>query len=134
LKKTLLVIVLSLFAFASRAQKVDSIFFNLYTDSLKKGALHFNYINVDGKLADGRYIPLDTTQVRFCATAGKFTGNVLTLDSTLKAEYVVISASLISNPAIKREVKIYIKRTSDEEPLKTADELIEGWQKGKKKN
>jgi hypothetical protein len=35
----------------TKAQKVDSIFFHPYTDSLKKGT--YNYINVDGKLSDG---------------------------------------------------------------------------------
>jgi len=38
------------------AQKVDSIYFNLYTDSLKKG--QHNYINMDGKLSNGRWMPL----------------------------------------------------------------------------
>lgn len=121
--------------FSSKAQKVDSIYFNLYTDSLKKGSLHYNYINVDGKLSNGSYVPLDTTHVRFTASVGKMTGNVLTLDSLLKDEYVTITATLIAEPAIKKEVRIYIKKILTEEPLRSAEELIEGWQKqGKKKN
>ena len=120
---------------AAKAQKVDSVYFNLYTDSLKKGALHYNYINVDGKLSNGSFIPLDSTHVRFTSSAGKMTGNVLRLDSALKDEYVVITAMLIANPAIKKEVKVYIKKMIVEEPLKSADELIDGWQKqGKKKH
>ena len=43
----------------SQKQKVDSIYFHLYTDSLKKG--FFNYINVDGKMSDGNWQPLDST-------------------------------------------------------------------------
>ena len=35
------------------AQNLDSIFFNLYTDSLKKGT--YNYINVDGQFTDGAF-------------------------------------------------------------------------------
>ena len=123
------------FAFGARAQKIDSIYFNLYTDSLKKGAVHFNYINVDGKLSDGSYLPLDSTHVRFSVSVGKMNGNVLTLDSTVKDSFVLVTATLLSNPAIKREVKIYIKKTSADEPLKSAEELIEGWQKqGRKEN
>lgn len=119
----------------AKAQKVDSIYFNLYTDSLKKGPQHYNYINVDGKLSNGSFIPLDSTHIKFTASAGKITGNVLTLDSSVKDEFVIITATLISQPLVRKEVKIYIKKIITEEPLKSAEELIEGWQKqGKKKS
>jgi hypothetical protein len=134
--KQLFFIILSafFFSFAAKAQKikVDSIYFNLYTDSLKKGPLHYNYINVDGKLSDGSYLPLDSTQVRFSCSVGKMTGNVLQLDSSVKDEYVVVTAMLIANPAVKKEVKIYIKKADAEGKLKSEKELIEGWQKQKK--
>ena len=134
-KKAFSVLIFSLaFAFAAKAQQIDSIYFNLYTDSLKKGAVHFNYINVDGKLSDGSYIPLDTTHVVFTASAGKMTGNVLTLDSAEKNEFVIVAATLRSNPAVRREVKIYIRKVLTEEPLKSADELIDGWRKEKRRN
>ena len=42
---------------AAGAQKVDSIYFHLYTDSLKKG--QHNYINVDGKLSNGSWMPVN---------------------------------------------------------------------------
>jgi hypothetical protein len=121
------------FSFCAKAQKVkvDSIFFNLYTDSLKKGPLHYNYINVDGKLSDGSYLPLDSTRVKFSSSAGKMTGNVLQLDSAMKDDYVTVTATLIENPAIRKEIKIYIKKVIAEEKLKTQEELIEGWQKKK---
>ena len=41
-----------LFSNFLKAQKVDSIYFHLYTDSLKKGV--YNYINVDARLQNGR--------------------------------------------------------------------------------
>jgi hypothetical protein len=129
------VFILILFAFSfslvAKAQKIDSIYFNLYTDSLKKGALHYNYINVDGKRSDGSYLPLDSTQVRFSCSVGKMTGNVLQLDSSVKDEYVIVTATLIANPAVKKEIKIYIKKLEAEEKLKSEKELIEGWQKKK---
>lgn len=135
--KKIYVFLLFSFAFgvAAKAQKIDSIYFNLYTDSLKKGALHYNYINVDGLLSDGSYLPLDSTHVRFTTSAGKMNGNVLTIDSSMTKDFVVITATLISNLSVRKEVKIYIKKISTEEPLKSAEELIEGWQNGgKKKN
>jgi hypothetical protein len=121
------------FAGKASAQKVDSIYFNLYTDSLKKGSLHYNYINVDGKLNNRSWLPLDSTQVIFTSSTGKMTGNVLTLDSAEKAPFVVITATLRSNPTVKKEVKVYIKKILNDELLKSEEELIGGWQKNNRK-
>jgi len=118
----------------AKSQKIDSIYFNLYTDSLKKGPLHFNYINVDGKLSSGSYIPLDSTQVKFSCSTGKMTGNVLQLDTTEKADFVIVTAMLKENPLVRKEVKIYIKRIIVAAQLKTSEELIDGWQKNGKKH
>ena len=63
----LLIVTLSIKA---SAQKIESIYFHLYTDSLKKG--FYNYINVDGKCTDGTWLPLDTTQVQLSANTGYF--------------------------------------------------------------
>ncbi|MEO6705385.1 MAG: hypothetical protein ABIN04_06000 [Ginsengibacter sp.] len=57
----------------AKGQNIDSIYVHLYTDSLKKGT--FNYINIDGKLSDGSYIPLDTSNIFFSSSDGKFYGN-----------------------------------------------------------
>lgn len=118
----------------ARSQKIDSIYFNLYTDSLKKGPLHYNYINVDGKLSNGSYIPLDSTHVKFTCSAGKMVGNVLQLDTAEKADCVIVTAFLKDNPAIRREIRVYVKKLIAEEPLKTSEELIDGWHKQRKNN
>jgi hypothetical protein len=109
----------------SKAQKVDSIYFNLYTDSLKKGT--FNYINVDGKLSDGRWLPLTAKEIVFTASGGAFTGNSLFIDTTFKDPKVTIKAALKANPAVFKEVTIYVKTTINDEKLKTAEELMEEW-------
>jgi hypothetical protein len=109
----------------AKAQKVDSIYFHLYTDSLKKGT--YNYINVDGKLSDGRWLPLTAKEVVFTTSAGTFDGNSLFIDSNFKAPFVVIKAALKSNPAVTKEVTIHIKTTIIDEKLKTAEELMEEW-------
>ncbi|HYE53516.1 MAG TPA: hypothetical protein VD996_01685 [Chitinophagaceae bacterium] len=110
-----------------KAQKVDSIYFNLYTDSLKKGT--YNYINVDGKLSDGRWLPMTGKEINFTASAGTFNGNSLFIDSTFQGDKITIKAVLRDNPAISKEVTIYIKTTFIEERLKTVDELMNEWKK-----
>lgn len=131
---TLLAFLISLTSVA-KAQKVDSIYFHLYTDSLKKGT--YNYINVDGKLSDGRWLPLTAKEVTFTASAGTFDGNSLFIDTNFKAPFVIIKAALKSNPAISKEVTIYIKTIFIDERLKTTEELLEEWKnrpKQKKKD
>ena len=124
MKKYLFITLLSLAAFTqyTKAQKVDSIFFNLYTDSLKKGT--YNYINVDGKLSDGRWMPLMAKEIQFTATAGIFDGNSLVLDKDFKEEKVTVTATLKTNPSISKSVTIYIKRNPDNEKLKTTEEIL----------
>jgi len=110
-------------AMAASAQKVDSIYFHLYTDSLKKG--FYNYINVDGKMSDGTWAPLDSAQILFISDAGFFKGNDLFIDSSYRGETVRVKAVLKSNPAIKKEVTIYIRKRGFTEPLKTNDEIMD---------
>ena len=111
------------FSLQASAQKVEDIYFHLYTDSLKKG--FYNYINVDGKCADGTWLPLDTTQVRLTANTGHFNGNDLFIDSSYHGETVTVKAILKSNPALSKEVVIYIRKRGFTEPLKTNDEILD---------
>ena len=113
------------------AQKIDSIYVHLYTDSLKKGT--YNYINIDGLLNNGRYLPLDSTYLIFSASAGTFIGNTLFIDRDFKEEKVVIKAVLRSNPALHKEFVMYVKKKADDENLKTVDELLNGSQPSKSK-
>lgn len=123
MRKILVVLGFILAANAASAQKVDSIYFHLYTDSLKKG--FYNYINVDGKLSDGSWTPLDSTEILFTSDAGFFKGNDLFIDSTYNGETVRVKAILKSNPAIHKEVVIYIRKRGFTEPLKTNEQILE---------
>ena len=129
-------IILTIFFLAaysvSHAQKVDSIYFNLYTDSLKKG--FYNYINVDGKLSDGSWMPLDSTQVRFESNTGYFKGNDLFIDSSYKAETVTVKAILRHDPRVCRQTIIYIRKRGFTEPLKSKNEILEEMQNKRKGN
>ena len=128
-------ILLSLFLFGVTfvvAQKIDSIYINLYTDSLKIGS--FNYINIDGRLSNGKYVPLDSTDLIFWASDGKFYGNQLMIDRNFSKDRVSIKVVLRQNTAVNKEFIMFIKKKPDEERLPTAEEiLIEKRSKKKKK-
>lgn len=123
MRKILVVLGFILAANAVSAQKVDSIYFHLYTDSLKKG--FYNYINVDGKLSNGTWTPLDSTQILLISDGGFFKGNDLFIDSSYKGETVRVKAVLKSNPSVHKEVVIYIRKRGFTEPLKTNEEILE---------
>jgi hypothetical protein len=122
IKQLLILLLVTTAGLVGRAQQVDSIFFHLYTDSLKKGV--HNYINVDGKLSNGHWLPLTNKEIDFTASAGKFEGNSLVLDSTFKGEKVTVKAVLKKNTAIWKEIDIYVKKVEVNERLRTVDEIL----------
>lgn len=111
-------------------QKVDSMFVHLYTDSLKKGT--YNYINIDGKLSNGRFIPLDSSEVLFKASDGVFHGNSLWLDPHFSKPKVTITVTLKDDPRQKKTLNIYIKKAPDPE-LKTEGEIMNEPQPGRRR-
>lgn len=121
MKKTLLLLFNLTLTVSLFSQKVDSIYFHLYTDSLKKG--QHNYINVDGKLSNGRWMPLSAKEIEFSCTAAKFVGNELVIPQDFKTEKVTIKAVLKSNPAVWKEVTIWIKIKPDG-PLPTKGDIM----------
>jgi hypothetical protein len=127
----LLIILFILISFAGKSQKVDSIYFNLYTDSLKKGV--YNYINVDGKLRSGIYQPLMSDEVAFESTVGKWDGNSLIIDKEVKVDSVKVTAYVKKQPEIKQSIVIYVKKIEVEAPLKSEQELLDEWQKKSKR-
>lgn len=126
-------IVLMVFSYTSvalMAQTVDSIYIHLYTDSLKKGS--YNYINVDGLLRNGRYIPLDTNHLLFSSSAGVFSGNNLILPFDFANEKVDITVEL-KNSSIRKDFTMYVKR-KEEDPLPTLEEISAPPSRKKRKN
>ncbi len=122
MKNILITIFLLLTAHFVSAQTLDSIFFNLYTDSLKKGT--YNYINVEGHFSDGTYLPLSNKELRFSSTGGKFSGNSLFIDSSFTDNKVTVKAVVIRNPRLAKEIDIYIKKAPDNEKLPTMEEVM----------
>jgi hypothetical protein len=121
-KRSALILLLLVFVLKASAQKIDSIYFNLYTDSLKKGT--FNYINVEGRYTDGRYLPLGTKELTFTASAGSFSGNSLYIDTSFKEDKIIIQVVSLSEPLRTSEVTIYIKKTGNTEHLPTVEEIL----------
>lgn len=131
MRKALFILGFIFVGLASHAQKIENIYFNLYTDSLKKG--FFNYINVDGKTTDERWLPLDSTTIILTTTGGTFKGNNLFIDSSYTGETVKVKAVLRSNPAIWKETVIYLRKRGFDEHLKSSEELLEEMRKQKVK-
>lgn len=130
MKKNILVVFLFAF-FGTKAQKIDSIFVNLYTDSLKKGT--YNYINVDGLYSNGTYLPLDSTDLIFTSSHGKFYGNSLWLDRDFREEKVKIKVVMRENNLMCKEFIMYVKKKEDDEKLMTNEEILEKMKNDRKK-
>jgi hypothetical protein len=121
-KRLLILMTITFACKLSFGQKIESIYFNLYTDSLKKG--FYNYISVDGKDEEGHWQPLDSSKIAFSCNTGFFKGNDLFIDSSYTGETVTVKAFLKSNPSIKKEITIYIRKRPFNEPLKTNEEIL----------
>lgn len=109
--KAFLLLIFLAASVALKAQKVDSIYFHLYTDSLKKG--QHNYINVDGKLNNGRWQPMTAKEVEFSCPSARFEGNELVIPADFSQEKVTIKAILKSNRSVFIERTIWIKTVPD---------------------
>jgi hypothetical protein len=129
MKRFLLIPFLAITSFL-KAQQIENIYFHLYTDSLKLG-MH-NYINVDGKLSNGQYIPLTDKEVIFKSNTGRWQGNDLILDSSYRFDSVSIKATLKNNNALSKSIVIYIKKSSYEGKLASEDDILIDQPKKKK--
>jgi len=129
LKNGILFILLIFTLTAVKAQKIDSIFFNLYTDSLKKGT--HNYINLDAKMSDGTWLPLTSEHLKFSSSYGYFDKNDLVLPDTPTCEFVKIKAVLKSDTTITKETTIWIKKKPEDEYLPTDEEILREMRQGK---
>lgn len=112
------------------ALKVDSIYFHLYTDSLKKGV--YNYINVDAKMSNGRWRPLGSKDLLLETSYGKWDENSLIIDSAFTGEFVEVKATLKEQTNLTRSVRIYIKKLPDPPLTKSEEDLKQEWKRRKR--
>lgn len=73
---------------------------------------------------NGRYLPLDSTEIIFTASDGKFFGNQLWIDPKFSKEKVSIQVVLRSNPSLHKEFDIYIKKIPNPDKLKSEDDIF----------
>ena len=128
--RILLFLVLLVASFNLKAQQIETIHFNLYTDSLKKGT--HNYINVDGKLSNGKWMPLTAKEIEFSSSEYSFSGNELIIPADCNVEKVTVKAVLKSNPKLWLEKTIWIKKKPDPE-LPTKEEVMQEIKSKKKR-
>jgi len=95
MQKILLILLVSAIGQSAFSQKIDSIYFHLYTDSLKKGT--HNYINVDAKLSNGRWQPLTDKDLTFTTDYGHFSGNDLVLPENPTVKKVTVKGELMGS-------------------------------------
>jgi len=131
MKQIFLFTILILSTFLSNAQKIDSISFHLYTDSLKKGT--HNYINVDGKTSDGKWKPLTAKEITFTSSYGTFEGTELVLPDNPTVEKLTIKAILKSDPKLSKEITIWIKKKPDDEILPKKEDILNKKSRSKNK-
>src|SRR3954447_10042228 len=120
-----LILLVICFAAHGKDQQIESFEFHLYTDSLKKGV--YNYINVDGKMSDGSWRPLNSKLIQFSCNTGTWDGNSLIIDSSYNKDSVVVTASLKGNTAMQKTITIYMKKNLTNPQLKTEEELFKKW-------
>lgn len=111
MKKIIISGVLVVGSLTGLCQAPDSIYFNLYTDSLKKGT--YNYINVEGVFPNKRVLPLDATQLIFTSSFGEFHRNSLWIPFEATVEKVDITVTLRARPSNIIRRTIYIKKKED---------------------
>ena len=130
--RSLSLITFCIVSLSVKAQTFDSLYINLYTDSLKKGT--YNYINVEGITSNGEILPLDTSHIFFTTSSGKFFGNSLWIDSSCNSDRVTISATLKEKSPVSKTFVVFIKKNEDTGVLPTEEEIIRSSRKksGKK--
>ena len=131
MKTIIIALVILFFSTPAFSQKIESISFHLYTDSLKKG--QHNYINVDGKLSNGQWQPLTSKEIQFSSSACEFQGNELIVPADFKEEKIKIKAALKGDPAVWKEVTIWIKKTPDPDSLPGLDQVLKDTPRKKQK-
>jgi hypothetical protein len=68
-------------------------------------------------------------EITFSASAGRFEGNSLFVERDFTGNMITVKAVLKENPAMTREVTIFIKKKEDDAQLKTMDEVMPGGRK-----
>ncbi len=111
---------------------LESIHFNLYTDSLKRD-VEF-YLNMEGHFSSGKIYPLDTVKVRFQASAGELLGNVLLLpESDTAVHDIQVKGIFKWDAQLADSCLIPVKTQVEDITLPTEQELLDRWKKERRR-
>lgn len=91
--------------------ELKNIRFNLYADSIKP-VLNY-YVNVEGEFSDGRILPLDQNDIILEADWGKILNSEWVIPKKLEKDCVVFTATARNNPALRKQVTVYIQKRKD---------------------
>ena len=123
LKKNILLLCFVIMSGFLKAQKIDSLFFNLYTDSLKKGS--WNYINVDAKLSNGKYMPLGAEQLHIKISNGKLQGNSIWIDWDASYPFITVEVELKKDATVKKSMTIWVKKKDEQLNAPVNDSVLQ---------
>ena len=83
-------------------------------------------------MPDGKYLPLDSSDIIFSASDGRFSGDNLGIAPDFKKDKITIKAVLRNDHSMYKEFTMYIKKKPNDENLKTMDELMQEIDRSKK--
>lgn len=121
--RSILICVLFFKGLIAGAQQPDSIWFDLYTDSLKKGS--WNYINVVGRFAGGRVLPVAAAQLQLYSSAGRVEQGSVWIDWNETADSLNIKVQLLKQPSLQKAVTIWIKKEDRQLDIPATDSLLQ---------
>jgi len=91
---------------------VESIRFNHYADSLKRG-IRF-YLNVEGVFSSNQIFPLDTATIKFQTSAGQLLGQDLLLNvNDAATRFITVTAIYKKDTSMSISSTIPVKRLTD---------------------
>ena len=75
-------------------------------------------------MSNGQWKPLTSKEIKFSSSACEFEGNELVVPRDFKEEKIKIKAELKTDPAIWKEVTIWIKTIPDPDSLPGLDQVL----------
>jgi hypothetical protein len=107
----------------SQPPRPDTVFFNLYTDSLKPGTR--NYINVVAGIGNN-FLPLTSEELIFKADTGRFMGNDWFIEEGFEGDSIRVTVTHRFYPEIQISRIVNIKKgPSSAIRVKTMEEVMD---------
>lgn len=112
-----------LWATVVTGQQVERLYFRLYTDSLKRGS--WNYINVEGRLSNGKVVPLSAPALVLTSSAGRVEGNSIWLAWDHAPDSLKVVAFLRQQPGLRDSMVLHLQKVDFQLGAPTQDSLLQ---------